>query len=424
MVAPVKYLHSGLQGAPSLGVNWGDLVSLLDACLITGFNTKAIGQLTQVGGVATAVIPAGHNFEVGRIVEVGDVAQPAYNGQWKVLSTTSVNVTFAVPESTPATGTAVSQMTIRYAPLGWEKPYAAQYKGVYRSLNPASPKNMLKVNAGPKDPGYQNSTWAKWAAVGIIEADGLQDIDTIVGAQAPYDSANPTYNWEKVGTDQYGWYKWYWARDNAYESSGVGHPEGRDWVLIGDDQLFYLLTTIRGDLTHASRACYIFGDIKSFRPGDAYHTILSASVNTQSTTWHSDFPEWGFNSGGALTTNTPSALLLRNYTQVGGPTECWFPSTQFVHSDTISGWGTTAFPNGPDFSVALCPKFVAESTGGHTHIRGALPGNMYMPQLRPYPDKTVLANLTDFPDREVAIIWQQYAGGLACSAFDITGPWR
>ena len=49
--------------------------------------------------------------------------------------------------------------------------------------------------------------------VGIVE--DLSDIDTIVGAQAPYDPNNPTQNWKQVQAGQWGWYKWYHGRTSG-----------------------------------------------------------------------------------------------------------------------------------------------------------------------------------------------------------------
>ena len=33
----VKYFNSGMTGAPQISNNWGDLVTMLDACLVTGW---------------------------------------------------------------------------------------------------------------------------------------------------------------------------------------------------------------------------------------------------------------------------------------------------------------------------------------------------------------------------------------------------
>lgn len=41
----VKYFNSGMTGAPQISNNWGDLVTMLDACLVNGFALKAIDTL-------------------------------------------------------------------------------------------------------------------------------------------------------------------------------------------------------------------------------------------------------------------------------------------------------------------------------------------------------------------------------------------
>ena len=52
----VKYFNSGMTGAPQIANNWGDLVTMLDACLVNGFALKAIDTLTFAAGIATATI--------------------------------------------------------------------------------------------------------------------------------------------------------------------------------------------------------------------------------------------------------------------------------------------------------------------------------------------------------------------------------
>ena len=54
----VKYFNSGMTGAPQIANNWGDLVTMLDACLVNGFALKAIDTLTCLDGIATASISA------------------------------------------------------------------------------------------------------------------------------------------------------------------------------------------------------------------------------------------------------------------------------------------------------------------------------------------------------------------------------
>jgi len=205
----VKYFHSGMTGAPQITNNWGDLVTMLDACLVNGFALKAIDTLTSTAGIATATISAGHAYQVGQVVEVFGADQPEYNGEVRVLTTTSTSFAYAVTGTPVSPATSATSLSAKVAPLGWKKAFAGTHKAAYRSKNPASPQNLLLIDDGLKTPGY-TTTWAKWANVGIVE--DLADIDTIVGAQAPFDPNKPTQNWKQVEANQWGWYKWYHAR--------------------------------------------------------------------------------------------------------------------------------------------------------------------------------------------------------------------
>ncbi|KWW36356.1 hypothetical protein AU374_02410 [Cupriavidus metallidurans] len=77
----VKYFTSGMTGAPQIANNWGDLVTMLDACLINGFALKAIDTLTFADGIATATISSGHAYRPFQVVEIAGAEQTEYNGQ-------------------------------------------------------------------------------------------------------------------------------------------------------------------------------------------------------------------------------------------------------------------------------------------------------------------------------------------------------
>jgi hypothetical protein len=177
----VKYFNSGMTGAPQISNNWGDLVTMLDACLVNGFALKAIDTLTCTDGVATATISAGHAYQREQVVQIAGADQPEYNGQFRVLD--HDHHVHLRGDGTPASpATTSTSLTAKVAPLGWEKPFAGTNKAAYRSKNPQSPQNILLIDNSLKTPNY-TTTWAKWANVGIVE--DLSDIDTIVGAQAP-----------------------------------------------------------------------------------------------------------------------------------------------------------------------------------------------------------------------------------------------
>lgn len=416
----VKYFNSGMTGAPQVSNNWGDLVSMLDACLVNGFALKAIDTLTSAGGIATATISSGHAYIPGQVVLIAGAEQPEYNGQFRVLTTTITTFTFAV-EGTPASpATTTSSITAKVAPLGWEKPFAGTHKAAYRSKNPQSPQNLLLIDNSLKTPGYDTS-WAKWANVGIVE--DLADIDTIVGAQAPYDPNNPTQNWKQVQANQWGWYKWYHARQSGYETNGDGGGGNRNWVLVGDDRLFYLFITHQAGFNWYGRTSYCFGDIASFKPGDQYATVLAADDiylgNSNAVSHPGQYADYGL----VMSLGFAGKVLLRNHTQIGNPVRFGLTSLNTNNGTQICGRGPMPFPNGADYSLWLLPTYVRQEDG---HMRGMMPGMYWMPQNRPFGDLTVVDNVVGQEGKKFLLVRQSYINEAegAQIAFDITGPWR
>jgi hypothetical protein len=73
----VKYFNSGMTGAPQIANNWGDLVTMLDACLVNGFALKAIDTLTFADGIATATITTGHAYRPFQVVRSLEPSSPS-----------------------------------------------------------------------------------------------------------------------------------------------------------------------------------------------------------------------------------------------------------------------------------------------------------------------------------------------------------
>lgn len=416
----VKYFNSGMTGAPQIANNWGDLVTMLDACLVNGFALKAIDTLTCLDSIATATISAGHAYRPEQVVEIAGADQPEYNGQFRVIATTATTFTFAVTGTPVSPATSATSLSAKVAPLGWEKAFAGTHKAAYRSKNPASPQNLLLIDDSLKTPGY-TTTWAKWANVGIVE--DLTDIDTIVGAQAPFDPNNPTQNWKQVQGNQWGWYKWYHARTGGYENTGDSGGGGRNWALIGDDRLFFLFVTNAAGYGWYGRNGYCFGDITSFKPGDNYATVLAADDNYSGMSNYWSYP--GQFNGYGLTQSLEFAakVLLRNHTQLGNPVRFGLTSLNTNNGQQVCGRGPMPFPNGPDYSLWLLPTYVREESG---HMRGLMPGMLWMPQDRPYSDQTIVDNVVGQAGKKFLLVRTQYSSETegAQIAFDITGPWR
>lgn len=419
MSTSVKFFSSGMPGAPGVSNNWGDLISLLDACLVNGFALKAIDSLTFANGIATATISSGHAYRPFQVVEIAGASQPEYNGQFRVLTTTATTFTYAVTGTPASPATTTTSLTAKVAPLGWEKPFAGTHKAAYRSKNPQSPQNLLLVDNSLKTPGY-NTSWAKWANVGIVE--DMTDIDTIVGAQAPYDPNLPTKNWKQVEDGQWGWHKWYHAHQYGSDTYGDGGAGNRNWVLIGDDRLFFLFCTLAPGYNWGGRVLYCFGDITSFKPGDNYATVLAAHDVYMSNTPLS----YAGDSGGAsmvASLDFYGHVLLRNHTQLGNPVRFGVTSLKTNNSQQVCGRGSMPFPNGADYSLWLLPTYVQQEDG---HMRGLMPGMYWMPQDRPYSDQTIVDNVVGQEGKKFLLVRTHYSTDAegAQVAFDITGPWR
>jgi hypothetical protein len=416
---PVKYFTSGMAGAPVVSNNWGDLIALLDACLVTGFATKAVDSLTFSNGIATATISAGHSYQPYQVVEIAGANQPEYNGQFRVLTATSTTFTYAVTGTPASPATTATSISAKVAPLGWVKAFSDTNKAAYRSNNPQSPQRLLLVDNSLKTPGYSTG-WAKWANVGIAES--MTDINTIIGAQAPYDPNSPNKNWQHVQDGQWGWHKWYHARVAGDETSGDAGSGARNWVLIGDDRMFYLFVTVAPGYNWYGRNFYCFGDITSFKAGDNYATILAAhdSLNSgNGFTYPSDY-------GGVSRVNSldfTGHVLLRNHTQLGNPVRFGLTSLNISNAQQVCGRGPLPFPNGADYSLWLLPTYVKQDDG---HMRGIMPGMLWMPQDRPYSDQTIVDNVVGQAGKRFLLVRADYGSDAegAQVAFDITGPWR
>ena len=215
----VKWMHSNMAGAPVLTNNWGSLTALLDALLVNGFSLKPVLDLTRDDATATATLSPGHGFMVDQVVRIEGCEEPAYNGDFTITAVTADSIHFSVSGEPPSPATTVLGITAKIAPLGLEIAYTGQNKRAYRSPNPLSTRPFLRVDDSL--PESYTTTWAKFGRVTL--AEDMVDVDTFIGARAPFDPANPNANElpSGSGTSMYsGWFKWYFARNNTAETYG------------------------------------------------------------------------------------------------------------------------------------------------------------------------------------------------------------
>lgn len=416
----VKWMHSGMTGAPVLTNNWGSLTALLDALLVNGFHLKPVSALTRDGAIATAVVGSAHGYLVDQVVRIEGCEEPEYNGEFTIIATSQNSIQFSVPGEPATPATTVLGITAKIAPLGFEIAFTGENKRAYRTPNPLSNRPFLRVDDSLPE-GY-TTTWAKFGRVTL--AEDMVDIDTFVGARAPFDPAAPTRNElpSGSGNSMYsGWFKWYFARNNTPETYGDNGAGARSWVLVGDDRGFFLACASGwgGD----RRVLYTFTDFDSYKPGDNYASFLTASDRYRTVSeWPNSYPSQESYSTHSL--ETTGKICMRDYTQVGGNVRLGLLSLNDGNAQTVSGRsGHIPFPNGPDYGLILHPIYLRESSG---HLRGFLPGMYWIHQNQPYAHLTLIDQVLGYPERKFLIVTLDYAheGNTSSVAFDITGPWR
>lgn len=233
----------------ALGNNWGDLVRLLDTCLVNGLPFSSITAASiDANGDINLKFFAAHNAVLFQIVELTGFSPSNINAKYRIkglpTSTQMILKAELTGQSITANGSA------KLAALGYDIIYrdANDVKRVYRAKNPRAEHPFIRVDETISDGvNSYNSAYAKSAMVGLIEnmthIDDYQDTSKL---QLPLDTTDFKKNWKITGTGLNvvrGWSKWHWATDRGYEilESSIPQNGNRPFTLVGDSDAFYLL---------------------------------------------------------------------------------------------------------------------------------------------------------------------------------------
>lgn len=391
MAIAVKRYTSAMTSAPSLTGVAGTLVSLLDACLVNGFNTTSPTGAEQTSGTATLTFGSAHGYQVNDVIALSGANESAWNNEFRVLTVATNTLTFAIDSGTtsPATGT----LSCKVAPLGWTKPYSGTNKAAYLPAV-AYCQNYLRVLDDSTTPTSASGRWAK-----LRGYETMSDVDTGTGLF-------PTTAQSTNGL--------------SCIKSSTSDATARNWWLAGDGGIFYL-----GTFWYASQLTvaggYAFGDINSLRSGDAYSTILIAEGPTQDTLPGSQGTANYFSSLGAYNATQIGKYVTRSYNQLGSSTACGMMGDNGV--STRMGYDGMAYPHPPDNGLLFAPVAVVETSCIRSR---ALPGMYYPLHQLPLAYLDTVTSLPDFPNRTFQAFDLAYQGGSArCQCLiDITGPWR
>ena len=379
-----------MTNAPVLSGTAGSLISVLDACLVTGFNLKTVDSIVVAGGVATVNISMGVGaFEIDSIALIAGATPAGLNGEKRLLSVGANTVTF------DATGisdqTATGTITVKMAPAGWSKTYSGTNLAVYRGDDVTGTRLYLRVD----DTGTTNAR--------VVGYESMSDVNT---GTMPFPTA----------AQQSGGY--YWPKANAANGTARG------WTVIGDGRTFWVHLHTATTSIGVSGWTGGFGDFSSYKSADAYSCSLNGSTTDVATSTVVQASSIAYLSSGTAY----GLATARAYTGLGSA----IASQRMAESyfSTTSGYsGSVAFamyPNGPDNSLILSRMLAVEAG---PHIRGVLRGPLAVAQncaasfnwLDKVPGSAAYAGR-----KLLAIKGAEPANTAATTAlmfFDITGPW-
>lgn len=390
----VILLRSTDTGAPVLTGQAGSLITLLDACLVNGYNSKTI-TITRSGTTATATCATAHGFAADGVkVQISGASEAEYNGIFLIsnVSTNTFDFTVTGSPATPATGTITAKMPA----LGWTKPFSGTNLAAYRG-DAASTGMYMRVD----DTNTIHSL--------VRGYETMTDINTGTGLF-------PTVAQMASGT--------YWIKSTTADSTA------RAWVLIGDGYEFFLFTNSASSALHVRKGFH-FGDPKSEMVADPYGCLIIGDVGTSNT------GSWPENNTyfHALTNNNSSVSALsyaghyyaRAYTQTSGST----PAAKFGPSAILMGSNSTTatmgavngmtYPSPVNNGLYISPVYVTDYFG----LRAQLKGLWCPAHARPLGDNFILSAADSPIARRLYAIstpYNNYTPGEV--HIDIDGPWR
>jgi hypothetical protein len=410
--ATVKYFDSSQSGAPALrGDRNGDLVAVLDACLVNGYGSFAVTSLVVIAGVATLTAAGGHGLtnrgapggaDVGVVVLVGGASAPqaALNREWRATVTDANVLTWECGTGVPD-GTVAGVLTCGRAPGGYAKPFSKANVGVYRSLNPSNTGHFLRV----EDAGQRATELGRTAMIRGYE--DMTDVDTGTAAV-------PTPVQESDGI--------------RVVKASLIDTTPRGWVVLCDSDFVWLILAPHTATPEVSTLT-AWGDLADpVKSGDSYHWAIlgGRASNTLLSGWTYVTDGWKYNGSAAH-------YISRGYLQVGGSIPAVAGSSGILLKTlgTKFGLGATAwypYPMPVDNGLWLGRAVYAEDTDKLP--RGALPGCWNPMHNAPFVGGTIRKNVPGMPDAVLLCVtgvdatttWTATIDSYLM--FDLVGPWR
>jgi hypothetical protein len=394
----VTWYDSTQAGAPVLNNVAGSLIAVLDACLVTGFNTKPITSITVAAGVATVVCNGhGYSAKYSQDIDVAGATPGALNGRKQLTYTDTNTFKFLAPGVSDQTATGT--ITAKVSPLGWLKQFTGTNKAIYKRSDVTATSMMLRIVDTATTPAATTDVRAQ-----MIET--ATDIDTFTGVSPSAAQVS----------DGFGMW---WGK-------GTSNTTAKQWSLVGDGMLFILLTqngsTILPTGDNSAGASQAgFGDFTSLKQGDAYNCLLLGGSTLSSGNYVSAggiAMSFGYAPAPVI---SAGLVCARSYSQGGGAV-----LMNNVSLNVLSGGGSMpVYPSPVDGGVTIQPGVLLNESNtlqGHP-FRGVLNGVHSVLSRYPYPHLFIESAVPSLQGRTCISmsITSQYGTGSVM--VDLTGPW-
>lgn len=397
MVLPVKWFSNAMEPTMLLStgsagsahtVTPGGLISLLKACLVTGFGIKTVSAINYDAANAKIVvtIPSGHTYQQYQVIELSGANESGFNGEFRVMKVTTTTVECALDNGVPSATSATGSLSAKIPGLGWAIAFedAGTYRCIFKRTDAAATEYMLYVD---------NSAWSGWnnsnghlAKVQAVTA--VTDISTFTVVKDVR-----------------------WPCSHNY-----GTP---DWLIAGDGRCFYFLPRFA---VLNLREAVGFGDFPSLRAGDKHNCLLIGhwSSTTESISWSSSYSPY---NGFAQLQAAYDMFIMRSQHQQPGVV------SGIRSADHIGGYIGAGLPiSASPINMANSGFYWADKVKvfDDQSWRGYMPG-LRAPYSSPSFDKAVMAGIDGSLTLGASVCRQSSSSASLASAligFDLVGPWR
>ena len=385
----VRWFHSEQADAPQIDcAATSELIAILDACLLNGFDSNSVDSLVVTSDVATVTIDGGHDYEKHAVIRIAGATPAELNGDWRIATADATTFTFATTGITDQTATGTIT-AIRATPGYWEKAFSDTDKAAYRSTHPDATGLYFRIN-----------DWA--ASTGGIRIRGFESMTDVDTGTRPFptEAQESTYRWRKSST-----------------TSAGDLP--RPWTLVADESFVWFFIDFNNVETRPA-TMYHFGDVAG-RLDDAYRFVI-----TGHTTATPGFPGSNTDQNDFSGSSSAGCYFARN--AAGAETN---PSLYVRHgrTATASPGDGPAFPDNLTGGYLFSPAMAgSNNTATSTIMRGLVPGI-----LQSWTDaestlgsdvRRVLDPTTHYDRAVMVVAVTSAAFNQSHVGVDIWGPWR